>query len=319
MCEKDERKMRKHRVFGLLAVLAAIGLMLSGCAAKEDSPDSEKIKITATLFPQYDFAKAIGGEMAEVNLLLPPGAESHSFEPTPADIISAGKSDIFIYTGEFMEAWAKTITESLPEEVYVLDVSRGIDLESHEDHDGDHDDEHGHNVDPHVWTNPVLAMQMAENIYDAFCEEDPENAGYYEENYNAVILKLKELDSRFRQAVDESEEKFIVFGGRFAFGYFVEEYGIDYVSAYESCSEEAEPSAAKISQIIEIVKERDVPVVFYEELSAGKVADIICEETGAEKLVLHSCHNISAEDFKKGVTYFDLMDKNAENLKKGLK
>ena len=306
-------------------MLFALSLvMLTACTA-EKAPEStgakdgtDKIRITATLFPQYDFAKAIAGDRAEVTMLLPAGAESHSYEPSPADIIEAGKCSLFIYTGKYMETWAESIIDVLPEDVYVLDVSEGIDLEEynsedHEDHDG-----HEHGVDPHVWTDPVLAMKMAENIYNALCEIDGENADYYKANYDEVIAKLTSLDGEIRDIVSASPDKFIVFGGRFAFNYFVKEYGLDYVSAYESCSSESEPSAAKISSIIETVKDRNVSVVYYEELSTGRVADIICEETGAEKLVLHSCHNISAEDLSAGVTYFDLMEKNVENLRKGL-
>ena len=315
----------RRRFLSIFMLFAAGVLMLTACGAEKNTEntsgkaETDKIKITATLFPQYDFARAIGGDRAEVSMLLPAGAESHSYEPSPAEIIEAGKCGLFIYTGEYMETWAESIVDVLDEDVYVLDVSQGIDLESynseedHNDHEG-----HEHNVDPHVWTDPVLAMKMSENIYNALCEIDGENAGYYKENYDGVIAKLSALDSEFREIVSASSDKFIVFGGRFAFNYFVKEYGLEYVSAYESCSSESEPSAAKISSIIETVRGKNIPVVFYEELSTGNVADIICEETGAEKLVLHSCHNISAEDFAAGVTYFDLMEKNAENLKKGL-
>ena len=318
----------KKKIFGIFILFAVSILVLAGCGteksteAPEQADETGKLQIVATLFPQYDFAKTIAGDKAEVTMLLPPGAESHSYEPSPADIITVSKSNVFIYTGKYMETWAESIIDVLPEEVCVLDVSEGIDLaeyNSHEEHEADEDhDGHDHGVDPHVWTDPVLAMKMAENIYNALCEIDSENADYYKENYDAVISKLEALDTEFREIVSASDSKFIVFGGRFAFNYFVKEYGLDYVSAYESCSSESEPSAAKISSIIETVREKNVPVVYYEELSTGKVADIICEETGAEKLVLHSCHNISAEDFDAGVTYFDLMEKNAENLKKGL-
>ena len=318
--------MKKRKIISIFMLFALSLAMFTACGA-EKAPESaggngetDKIRITATLFPQYDFAKAIAGDKAEVTMLLPPGAESHSYEPSPTDIVEAGKCDLFIYTGRYMETWAESIIDVLPEEVYVLDVSEGINLEEYNEHHDDHEEHEGHehNVDPHIWTDPVLAMKMAENIYNTLCEIDSENADYYKENYDGVIAKLTSLDGEIRDIVSASADKFIVFGGRFAFNYFVKEYGLDYVSAYESCSSESEPSAAKISSIIETVRERNVPVVYYEELSTGKVADIICEETGAEKLVLHSCHNISAEDFDAGVTYFDLMEKNVENLKKGL-
>lgn len=316
--------MKNKKIFKILTVLIVSMIFISACGAENADSESknnsdEKIKITATLFPQYDFAKMIAKDKAEVEMILPAGTESHNYEPSPAEIISIGESDLFIYTGKYMETWAETIIESIPGDINVLDISSGI-LDEKEclEHDNHHDHGHEHNVDPHIWTNPVFAMKMSENIYNELCKIDPENAEYYKENYDNVALKLKALDESFRNVINDSSNKLLVFGGRFAFIYFVEEYGLSYVSAYDSCSSEAEPSAERISEIIKIVKEKDISVIYYEELSTGKVADIICEETGAEKILLHSCHNISADDFNSGITYFELMEQNLENLKKGL-
>ena len=279
--------------------------------------DEEKIQIVATLFPQYDFAKQIAGEKADVTLLLTPGIESHSYEPTPADMIKISESDLFIYTGENMETWAHSIVESLSEEVSVLEVSKGIIL-SKEEHSHENEEIHHHDYDPHIWTNPVNAIQMCKNIEEKLCKLDPENKEYYEKNTNEYINKLEEIDSQIRNVVNTSKRKEMIFGSKFAFYYFTEEYGLSYKAAYDSCGEEAEPSAKLVSELINEINEKKIPVIYYEELTEPKIARTISEQTGSKMLLFHSAHNVSKEDFDKGITYIDIMKQNIENLKEGL-
>lgn len=344
----------------ILVVLLASALF--GCTQNQNTSDlnqneeeNNKIKIVTTLFPQYDFTRQIAGDKAEIVLLLPPGSESHSFEPTPNDIITIDNSDIFIYTGKYMEPWAdKIIQSSDNEDIHILDVSNGItlvkeehdhdhehdedhdheheeneeneeheDYEDHEDHDHEHEEHeehegHSHEYDPHIWTNPVMAKKMVDNIAASLCYVDPENASYYKENAESYKEKLSELDAEFREIVDNGSRNKIYFGERFALYYFTEEYGLEYKSAYDNCSSETEPSARDIAQIIDEINEYNIPVVYYQELTDPKVSRSISEDTGVEILLFHSCHNVSKEDFKNGITYLEIMKQNAENLKKGL-
>jgi zinc transport system substrate-binding protein len=327
----------------ILVVLLAASLF--GCTQNQKTSDlsenensNEKIKIVTTLFPQYDFARQIAGDKAEVALLLPPGAESHSFEPTPSDIITINKADIFIYTGKYMEPWAEKIIQSTDSDtINILDVSNGITLfkEDHEHDEEEHDEDehteddidnseehggdgHNHEYDPHIWTSPVIAKKMVDNIAASLCYVDSENASYYKSNAEKYKKQLDELDAEFNEIVNTGVRNKIYFGGRFALHYFTEEYGLEHESAYDNCSSETEPSAHDIAQIIDEIKEHKIPVIYYEELTDPKVSRSISEDTGAEMLLFHSCHNISKEDFEKGVTYLDIMKQNAENLKKGL-
>ena len=295
----------------VIALLLLCLLLLSGCQSPEKAPETDQISIVASLFPQYDFAKAIAGDRASVTLLLPPGAESHSYEPKPADVIAINNSDLFIYTGENLEGWADSMLKGLEGNPAVLDLSAGITLHEHEGH------EH-HGADPHIFTSPRYAVKMAQDIEDKLCEIDPEHAAEYRSRGEAYRKELLALDGEFRQAVEKGARKKLIFGGRFAFLYFVEEYGLDYEAAYDSCSSETEPSAAKLAQIMETVTNEKIPVVYYEELSDPKTARLICEETGAKPLLLHSCHNVSKEELAKGVTYLSLMRENLANLKEGL-
>lgn len=331
----------------ILTVILVVLLVaaLFGCTQNQKTSDlsenennNEKIKIVTTLFPQYDFARQIAGDKAEVTLLLPPGAESHSFEPTPSDIITINKADIFIYTGKYMEPWAEKIIQSTDSDtINILDVSNGITLfkEDHEHDEEEHDEDehteddidnseehggdgHNHEYDPHIWTSPVIAKKMVDNIAASLCYVDSENASYYKSNAEKYKKQLDELDAEFNEIVSTGVRNKIYFGGRFALHYFTEEYGLEHESAYDNCSSETEPSAHDIAQIIDEIKEHKIPVIYYEELTDPKVSRSISEDTGAEMLLFHSCHNISKEDFEKGVTYLDIMKQNAENLKKGL-
>lgn len=326
-------KNRRNNLFSVWLFLAA--LLLCGCSGEHAN---DKVTVVATLFPQYDFARQIAGEYADVVLLLPPGMESHSFDPKPSDMVTISKSDVFIYTGEYMESWAHTIVESLGDKTVVVDASHGIELVREEhfgvehDHDHEHDnyaDEdhhdhdrepggHIHEFDPHIWTSPVYAMKMVDNIVRGLCEADEAHADYYMSNAKKYKEELSKLDEDFRQFSQGLSERTLFFGGRFAMTYFVREYGFDCISAYPDCSAESEPSIQAVMEIIEEIKWHGAKAVYYEELTDPKVARTIAEETGVKLLLLHSAHNVSKEDFDSGVTYIDLMRQNLANLKEGM-
>ena len=331
----------------LIATLIAI---TTGCnIGKYANLDSSKPLIVTTLFPQYDFARQLVKDKAEVVLLLSPGVESHDFEPTPSDIILINKADLFIYTGDEMEPWVAKILDSIDnDDLTILDVSEGVETiceEENREHNHVHEEnqevedehneaahdgniilesnehsghDHSHGADPHIWTSPVNAMKMVENIEKALVEIDSENASFYEANAHEYIHSLEELDSQFRQVVKESDSKTIYFGGRFAMSYFAHEYGLNYVAAFDSCQAESEPSARLIVKIIDLMKAENVNYIFHEEMTDPKAARIIAEEIDGEALLLHSCHNVSKAEMADGVTYLSLMEQNVENLRKAL-
>ena len=349
--------MRKMYRFAIsICLIVTLIAITTGCnIGKYANLDSSKPLIVTTLFPQYDFARQLVKDKAEVVLLLSPGVESHDFEPTPSDIILINKADLFIYTGDEMEPWVAKILDSIDnDELTILDVSEGVeticeeenrehnhvheenqehDEESHieaehseDNHNGNiilesdehagHD--HSHGADPHIWTSPVNAMKMVENIEKALVEIDSKNASFYETNAHEYIHSLEELDSQFRQIVSESDSKTIYFGGRFAMSYFAHEYGLNYVAAFDSCQAESEPSARLIVKIIDLMKAENVNYIFHEEMTDPKAARIIAEEIEGEALLLHSCHNVSKAEMSSGVTYLSLMEQNVENLRKAL-
>ncbi len=300
-----------------LCVCLAFGF--AGCTENEDKENDGKLNIVCTLFPQYDFTRQLVGEKAEVTLLLTPGTDSHSYDPSPVDMVKINECDLFIYTGELMESWAGDVVGSLGESVEVLSLPEGKRLEPIADNYSGHaDEDHDHSVDPHIWTSPVNAMLIVQEICDKLCEIDGENAEFYRGNEEAYLSKLEALDKAIRETVDSAENKTIVMCDRFAMLYFCEEYGLNYIAAYDACTSNTEPSPAVIVEITKTVKDKNIPAVFCAELSNRKVAEAVSAQTGAQVLELHSCHNLSADDFNAGETYLSLMYKNAANLKTAL-
>lgn len=306
----------------VLSLLVALALMLplAACHAPE-AEDDLRPQIVATLFPQYDFARNLVGEECAVTLLLPPGTEAHAWEPTPADIIKISECDLFIYTGADMEAWAADILKAV-EGVKVLDLSAVLDLSCFEEHDHSHEvydhGEHSHEHEPHYWCDPVLASQMVESIAKELAVMLPDSAGDIEERRDAYLAELAALDGEFRAIAAEADSKTIYHGGKFAFYYFAHEYGFDYLAAYDSCIGESEPSAAVVASLIDAVKAGDAGAIFYEELTDPKVARAISEECGVPMLLLHSCHNLTADEIAAGEDYLSLMKQNAANLRSAL-
>jgi zinc transport system substrate-binding protein len=318
------------RVFLLTISVIAILIFVSGCTQKKNNnvqSGNGKITITATIFPPYDFVRAIAGGRAaadKVNLsmLLPPASESHSFEPTPKDIITIQNSDVFIYVGGESDEWVNRILESMDTRnmtiISLMDIVDVVEEEVVEGMEEETEEEEEVAYDEHVWTSPQNAVRIVQVITEALCKADAANTGFYRQNADGYIAELRDLDAAFQTVVDNANRKTIVFGDRFPFRYFADAYGLSYFAAFPGCSTETECSAATIAFLIDKIRAEKIPVVFHIELGNERMADTIAEETGTEKLLLHACHNISKKDFENGVTYVDLMRQNVENLRRAL-
>ncbi len=291
-----------------------------------ENVEVEKIKIVASLFPHYDFAKTIGGDYVDVSLILPPGIESHSFEPTPREIVTIMEADLFIYTNDLMEPWAaELITNVDNSEVTVIDLSKGIELlafdEDHtHDHDHEEEDEHNHEgeYDPHYWLDLDNALIMVDSIRDALVSVNPDLEETFEENAEALKMEIVDLDRAFLEMMNHVSSKTILSGGHFAFGYFASRYGLDHESPYHGFSPDAEPTPQNIASLIKSVKETGAQAIFYEELIEPRVAKIISEEANVEMLLLHAAHNVSKDELASNITFVEIMKGNLERLKKGL-
>lgn len=321
-------------------------------ASQEEPLKEEPLKVVTTVFPYYDFTRQISGGLiesgqVELELIVPAGMDSHSFEPTPADIIKIQDADLIICNGGAMEQWFERVLDSLDTQnqqvITMMDyvdtveeeIVEGMEAEEH-DHSHDHvhpagvpkegeeghlyDDGHEQEIeyDEHIWTSPVNAMTLSEVIAGTLCEMDESNQEIYRENLAEYEEKLSALDQKFRDIAEHGKRRLVVFGDKFPLRYFFDEYGLEYRAAFSGCSTDTEPSAKTIAYLIDKVRELDIPAVYYLELSSHRVAEIIGEETGAEPLLFHSCHNVTRREFDSGVTYLELMEQNAVNLSKGL-
>ena len=297
----------------IISVILIFTLCIGFAGCGVQSQKTDKLQIVCTLFPQYDFVRQIVGDAAENTLLLPVGTESHAYEPTPADILHIADADVFIYIGDAMETWASGVMSEIDtSRTAVLNLSEalGLTLSAHAEHE--------HGTDPHIWTSPVNAMQMVEVIRDMLMELDADNAKTYADNAGIVLAQYKRLDASFRAAVENGARREIVFGSRFALRNFTEAYGLSYVAAFDSCTEESEPSAAVLASIMDTVREKQIPVVLYGELESDATASAIAAETGAAVRQFHSCHNLTQAEFDAGETYYSIMQKNLTVLTEAL-
>ncbi len=272
----------------------------------------EGISIITTCFPLYDFARELIGEKGSVTLLLKPGQDNHSYDPSLKEITRIKNCDLFLSIGGADEAWVnKLLSGSDMKNVEHLALVHFF-AENEHSHDG-----HAHN-DEHFWTSPKNAVIMVNEIAQMLISLFPEEKEYISANLTEYLKKLDALDTAFSEIGELAKGKTVIFGDRFPFTHLFCEYGINYLSAYPGCSDITEPSASTVVELINTIKENGIKTVFVTEMSNGALADTICSETGAKKAVLHSCANVTKQDKNNGETYISLMTKNAETLKKSL-
>ena len=327
------------RIISLLLALA-LALSLAACAAPGEKANDGRIQIVATLFPYYDFARAVAGDRADVTLLLSPGREAHSFEPTPLDAVTISEADVFLYNGGEGEYWVEEMLDAAGEHIAVKarmmdyvdalgeEFSEGMQGADDHDHDhnhGDHDHEKNEahdsdavEYDEHIWTSPKNAAILCRAVCEAICRADAENTDFYRANCENYCAQLKTLDACFAILCTDAPRKLLVFADRFPMLYFCREYGLDYRAAFHGCSGDTEPSLATIKFLIDKVEDEDIPVVYTIDFGTKKVAAVVSECTGAAIETIYSMQTVSRADFDAGETYLTLMERNFEALRKGL-
>jgi zinc transport system substrate-binding protein len=302
-------------IVGLVVIAVGIIALSQIKGNKPKNIDFGKVKIITTLFPLYDMAKNIGADKADVSMLVPPGVEPHTFEPKPSDIIKINEADCFIYTGRFMEPWAEDIIKGVTnKKLIVVDVSKGTKMISAVFPDKD---EPRGALDPHIWLDFDNAKIMVKNIAEAFEAKDPADKAFFKQKADDYNKKLSELDASFRSALGTCKSREIVYGGHYAFGYLAKRYGLRYLAA-QGVSPDAEPTAKDLVRLVDQLKKDDIHYVFYEELSSPKIAETIARETHAKMLLLNAAHNLTKDQFERGVSFFEILNADLENLKIGL-
>ncbi|MEG1633415.1 MAG: metal ABC transporter substrate-binding protein [Oscillospiraceae bacterium] len=310
------------KLFAALICTVLLAAALTGCGSVEGG-EGDGVSVVASSFAPYDFVRTLLGERGEAKLLLPPGTEAHSYEPTPKDVIGIQNCDLFVYVGGESEGWLSGVLEDVGESVRrvtLMDCVELLEEETVEGMESGEEPEHaeGAEYDEHVWTSPRNAVLICEKLCDALCEADPEGEDYYRANLKAYSDELAKLDAAFEEVVENGVRDTFVFADRFPLRYFAEAYDLDYYAAWPGCADDAEPSAATVAFLIDKVKAEGIPVVFHIELANEDMADTVCAETGAKKLEFNACHNVTRAQMDDNVTYLDLMWENVDVLREAL-
>ncbi|MDD3946320.1 MAG: metal ABC transporter substrate-binding protein [Clostridia bacterium] len=303
--------MQKVGIILLIAVL--VFLALSFCFGCNEMPQKDGLLIITTIYSYYDFAREVcaGVDGVRIEMLLHPGAESHTFEPTPKDIILLEQCDLFLYTGGENDFWVTTVVGNLDnkdmEKVSMLDlIVKELEQGTHL------------HIDPHVWTSLRNAQQIVSEIAARLALVDASHAEAYLDNASQYNDKLKELDEQFSTMTKNALRDTFIVADRFPLKYFVEDYGLHYYAAFDGCSAGTEMSTGTIALLSDKVKELGVPVVFVIELSKGDIARTVTENTNATISTFYTCHNVTAEDFETGRSYYDMMLCNYHSLSEAL-
>lgn len=302
--------LKKISIPVIVFLLIIAGIYFVSKTTEKIPVNSAKTEVITTIFPLYDMAKNIGKNKVAVYSLLPPGIEAHSFEPKPSDVVKINRADIFIYTGNLIEPWAGDIIKGADgQQLLAVDTSRNII--SHE-----HEDEHG-GVDPHIWLDFDNAKVMALDITNAFTAKDPKNKTFYDKNYRDYTAVLSDLDRLYKNTLSTCKTRTIIYGGHYAFGYLTARYGLEYKAA-QGFAPDAEPTASDLVQLVDQIRGEGIKYIFYEELTSPKISEMLAQETDAQILLLNAAHNLSKDQFAQGVSFFDILKTNLENLKIGL-
>ena len=331
-------------IFGLVLVVGLLAFLV----LNREKFEQKKYSVVSTSFPGYDFARAVTKNTnISTKMLVKPGAETHTYEPTPQDIIDIKNADMFIYVGGDSDTWVKKILKDVDtKKTHVVklvdlvstveeEIVEGMEDEDEHDHEHDHDHSHSHEhdheshehkhdhdeeeegpeIDEHVWTSPRKAMEIVKKIAEVASEIDVDEKTKINDNAEKYVAEIAQVDKDLHQAIDGKISEIVV-ADRFPFRYFADEFSLKYAAAFSGCSEQTEASAKTISFLINKVKQEKIKKIYKIELSNGKIAETVSRDTGAEVLELHSAHNVTADDFSKGVTYVDLMKRNLVALSK---
>ena len=307
----------KRTVRGLIVLICT--LLLAACGCGRQAPADDRPSVVVTIFPQYDFIRTIAGDRVRLSMLAKPGSEVHGYDPTFSEVAGILNADLFVYIGGESDNWVETVLNKAETPVNALALLPAVDALDEETVPGmQAEEEDGVQKDEHIWTSPKNAVCIVEVLCDALCAILPEEADALRANADAYIKELNDLDAQFHDVMKSAARTTVVFAERFPFRYLCDELGLTYYAALPGCSSNEEVGLSTIAYLIDRVRDEDLPGVFYIEFSDRKTANAIAEATGCETWLLHSCHNVSREDFENGVTYLDLMRQNVESLKKAV-
>jgi zinc transport system substrate-binding protein len=321
--EMDQKIRNKGQAWKYLTALflfcvPVLGLMREDLRPAAVLRGAERIRIVTTLFPLMEFAAAVGGDEAEVTLLLPPGAEIHAWRPRPSDIIRVAEADVFIYIGPALEPWVADLLRSIHNpDLAVINASQGREREEAGDHRHHEGEEIHGGMDPHIWLDLSFDGDLVRRIAARLSALRPQRSGYFEDNAESYCGKLAALDRRYEEGLADCRQRVFVLGGHAAFGHLARRYRLEQIALY-GLSPDAEPTPRQMIEVIKIARDKGIRVIFFEVNVSSRMARVLADEIGAETRVLDPGASPSREDMAAGIGFLDIMEKNLENLRYGL-
>ncbi len=320
--------MKKTTILLLILIIATGLLYAKGSAETSD----KRIKVIATVFPEYDWVREIIGDNPgdiDLRLLLDSGVDLHNFQPSADDIIAISNCDVFIYVGGESDEWAEDILEKSAGKVRTIRLTQALgNLVKEEEHkegmqeqEHEHEHEHEEEYDEHVWLSLRNAAVLCSEIARVLSETDPQNAPVYKANLDSYLNRLGELDARYAAAVEKAAFKTLLFADRFPFRYLADDYNLDYFAAFSGCSAETEASFETIAFLVKKVDELGLRSIITIDGSDGKIARTIADNSKSRDLrilSMDSMQSVTASLVSAGASYLGIMEKNLEVLSDAL-
>ena len=330
----EDKENFKSNIKAIIAAFVAAAVLMGGFfLIKALTHPRDYSKIIVSNFAAYDLTRAVMGDGNRITLLVEPGKDLHTYEPTPDDLKAIESADLFIYIGGESEKWVnKLIGEEqgynekflrLADFVNLRPEPKTLEEQLEQEKEQNNQNDYyqygsGQEYDEHIWTSITNAITMTHVIVDRLSAIYPENREKFYNNSEKYTYELNDIDQQFRRAVMYATKKTIIFADRFPFQYMATDYNLNYYAAFPGCSDQTEASSQTIATLIDKAKQEGVKVILKSEMSSDKLAQTVASEVGAKVLELNAAHNISRQDFDAGVTYADIMTKNLAVIKEAL-
>lgn len=304
------------RAFGRILLT----FLLAGTVAAAAPGPGRPFKILATVFPLREFAAAVAGDRGEAGLLLPPGAGVHTWQPRPSDITRLAECDLLLFIGSGLEPWLPDMLKAFPPgRVRTLEAAAGLAVAAPPESEADeHGDEHAHGaLDPHVWLDFELDVEIVGRIAEELARLDPDSRPIFAANAEALAGRLRKLDAAFRDGLAGCRGRDLVLAGHGAFGYLARRYGLVQTALY-GLSPDAQPKPKDLMKAVDFCRAKGLKTVFFENSVPPDLSKALAREIGGRVLVLHAGHNLTREQQEKGVGFFELMEEDLAHLRDGL-
>ncbi|MCL2843961.1 MAG: metal ABC transporter substrate-binding protein [Chitinivibrionia bacterium] len=276
---------------------------------------SNKPLVVVSIYPIYDMVSVVAQNEVDLILLAGPGIDPHSFNPKPKDVANISAANLFFYISADFEPWASKFAQRAKSS-----VSFAAAGELHICNDNNHDHSHAQNsaADPHIWIDPERIPHIIETIRDNLIKLLPKNAEFFNENAQNLIKLFSDLDLRYKEQFATVKRREVFFAGHNSFSYFANRYNLEFIPVMQGFTSSVEPSPKQVATIIDQIRKNGTEYIFYDALESKALAQTIANETGVEILPLYSVHTITQQDFDQRTSFFEFMQRNYENLFRGL-